>query len=133
MKIIPYVMSIICLSALCGCAQKNESAESVYNGLITVSATHLSKESEKNTVAATRNYGENKMLIVTGKVVGVQMFDGHPIVELEGAKDFGSRNVKCIYPKNRINTVASLSKGQTVAVIGTCKFDYGIIELTVKP
>ena len=88
-----------------------------------VTAGQLLDEYDANEVAAQSKYG-NKLIAVSGYVdsVNINDFTGEPYVLLVGSPgDWALCAVRCTFPISAQATLATLSKGDYVTIIGTCK------------
>jgi PKD repeat protein len=89
---------------------------------IAVGAQRLLDEYDANEVAADMKYG-GKLLAVAGYVdsINVNEFTGEPYVNLVGAPgEWTLFWVRCTFPLSAQASLAGLSKGAFVTIIGTC-------------
>lgn len=86
--------------------------------IIVVSAEELAKAFKDNEVKANQLY-KGKMVEVTGVVDSIGETFGSTYITLEAEEDFALTQAQCFFDdKEEINKIASLSKGDTVTIIG---------------
>ncbi len=89
-----------------------------------VTADELMDEYETNEVAAQLKYGD-KLIAVSGYVdsVNINDFTGEPYVKLVGSPgDWALCAVRCTFPISAQASLATLSEGDFVTIIGICKY-----------
>lgn len=84
-----------------------------------IAATALWKEFDKNEVAAEKTY-KNKRVAISGRIHKIETsLMGYPEIVFDVA--YGIQTVRCQFSKKDLDTIAGMSKGQKVIVIGTVK------------
>jgi len=88
-----------------------------------VTAGQLLDEYDTNEVAATLKY-KDKVIAVSGYVDSVNIsISGEPYVNLIRSPGIWTlRTVSCYFPMSAMSSVAGLSEGDSVTIIGTCKY-----------
>lgn len=93
-------------------------AKSEEEEVVVVSAEDLAKAFEDNEVNANQLY-KGKMVEVTGTIADIGEMLGSTYITLNAAEDFALTQTQCFFSdKDQINKIASLSKGDTVTIIG---------------
>lgn len=96
----------------------NTVVEEKKEEIIVVSAEEIAKAFKDNEVKANQLY-KGKMVEVTGVVDNIGESFGSTYITLEAEEDFALTQAQCFFDdKEEINKIASLSKGDTVTVIG---------------
>lgn len=86
--------------------------------VVVVSAEDLAKAFEDNEVNANQLY-KGKMVEVTGTIADIGEMLGSTYITLNAAEDFALTQAQCFFSdKEQINKIASLSKGDTVTIVG---------------
>lgn len=96
----------------------NEEVAKPEEEVIVISAEELAKAFEDNEVKANQLY-KDKMVEVTGTVSSIGEILGSTYITLDAAEDFALTQTQCFFDdEDQINKVASLSKGDTVTIVG---------------
>jgi hypothetical protein len=84
-----------------------------------IDAKDIYSEYDANAVAADQKY-KNKIITVYGKVESIDTLMGYAFVTLKVKIFGGISGVQCGFYDKNIGSLASLSKGQNVAIEGKC-------------
>lgn len=105
------------VAANAGSVQEPSSSKSLTSDAIKTDCKILYKDYEDNAISADKKY-KDKKLILTGKIANIDRdISKSPYITFN-IDSYGAKSIKMSF--NDDNAVASLKKGQTVTIAGTC-------------